>query len=491
MIAPPKVPDVAEVQRLIPYGYMLNRCRYFVLRVKKSAEARRFIGELIAQHVITSASVDTDGVMKLREKRSRPANIGFTFRGLEKLELEVPYLRVFEQKATAFVEGASARAARRLADSGPSASPCWDNRFEPDFAHVLLSAHADTQAELDQFSADLRGIPGASGLSGWARPLDGRHLTTVDGSPLPENRDVRIEHFGFRDGISNPVIEGFPPHRDKAHARGEFLLGYGNDKKFNPWLLVNPWPKPNPWLLPLNPAPKLTEFFRNGSFGALRKLEQDVGGFRDSVERWAVQLGGGQDLEKWRLYVRAKLSGRWWNGALVQPGQNDPPERSRGYPRSSDLNDFDFSEDPGAHGCPFGAHIRRMNPRRDPVVPFRKRPLIRRGMPYGPEFDQDPGEPRGLLGLYFCASLEDQFEHLLSEWGNANPMGPDNRGDSKDPLVGNHQDPRAFFDIPMPGKPVRQLDGFTRYVTTRGTLYAFFPSLGTIARIARCGAPAP
>jgi len=492
MIAPPEVPDAAEVQRLIPYGYVLNCCRHFVLQVTQSVEARRFIGKLVGKGMITTASVHTKDVMGTKEKRRCPLNIGFTFRGLEKLELEVPYLRVFEEKAKAFVKGASARAARRLADSGPSASLCWDERFEPDRAHVLLSAHADTQEELEQFSENLRRMAGANdGLDGWGQPLDGRHLTKVDGCPLPENRDVRIEHFGFRDGISNPVIEGFPPRRNKAHAPGEFLLGYWNDEKFNPWLLVNPWPKPDPWLLPLNPAPKLTEFFRNGSFGALRKLEQDVGGFRASVEKWSIQLGGGQDLEKRRDYVRAKLSGRWWNGAVVQPGQIDPPARALGYPPSSELNNFDFSEDPRARGCPFGAHIRRMNPRNDPIVPFRRRPLIRRGMPYGPEFDQDPGKPRGLLGLYFCASLEDQFEHLLSEWGDANPMGPDNRGDSKDPLVGNHQDPRAFFDIPVPGEALRQLDGFNRYVTTRGTLYAFFPSVCTIGRIARCGAPAP
>ena len=197
-------------------------------------------------------------------------NIGFTFRGLEKLELGVPYLRVFQEKAKAFVEGASARAARRLADSGPSASPFWDERFEPDRAHVLISAHADTQEELDQFTEKWSRIAEC-----WAVCTAG---TTARGPPSDRGKDIRIEHFGFRDGISNPVIKGFLPPRDKAHAPGEFLLGYWNDEKFNPWLLVNPWPKPNPWLLPLNPAPELTEFFRNGSFGALRKLEQDVQG---------------------------------------------------------------------------------------------------------------------------------------------------------------------------------------------------------------------
>ena len=501
MIAPPEKPDAAQVQRLIPYGYMLNRCRHFVLQVTRPAEARYFIGKLVEKNMITTASLDTVRVEGLKETGRCPVNIGFTFRGLEKLQLAVPYLRVFQEKAKAFVEGASARAARRLADSGPSASPCWDERFGPERAHVLLSAHADTQEELDRFTEQWSRKPSARGLDGWNDPLDGRHLTTRDGCPLPENKDIRVEHFGFRDGISNPVIKGFPPDRSKAHAPGEFLLGHSNDEKFNPWLLVNPWPKPDPWLRTLNPAPDVTEFFRNGSFGALRKLEQDVEGFRASLKKWAIQLGGGQDLEKWTEYVRAKLSGRWWDGSVVRPGQNDPPARPRGYPPaselcgylpSSDVNDFDFSGDPRAHGCPFGAHIRRMNPRSDPVVPSRKRPLIRRGMPYGPEYDEENrSKPRGLLGLYFCASLEDQFEHLLSEWGNANPMGPDNRGDSKDSLIGNHQDPRAFFDIPMPGESLRQLDGFHRYVTTRGTLYAFFPSVGTIGRIARRGKPAP
>jgi hypothetical protein len=123
MIAPPEKPDTAEVQRLIPYGYMLNRCRHFVLRVKKPAEARCFIGKLVEKRMITTASVHTNDVMGENAERRCPVNIGFTFRGLKKLELEVPYLRVFEEKAKAFVEGASARAARRLADSGPSASP--------------------------------------------------------------------------------------------------------------------------------------------------------------------------------------------------------------------------------------------------------------------------------------------------------------------------------------------------------------------------------
>src|SRR5271170_697595 len=382
MIAPPEAPDRAQVQRLVPFGYRSNCSRHFVLQVTDSDKSRGFVGNLVAEGFITTASVDTEGVKNMKDKRRCPANIGFTFRGLEKLQLGVPYQRVFEEKAKAFVEGASARAAQYLADSGGSAAQCWDKRFKPDHAHVLLSTHADTQQELEQFTADLTGIPGADGLSGWKQPFEGCHLT--------KNSDVRTEHFGFRDGISNPVIKGFPPQRDNVHAPGEFLLGYWNDENFNPWLLVNPGPRPNPWLLPLNRAPQLTEFFRNGSFAAFRQLEQDVRSFNALVEGWATQLGGGQDVDKWSEYVKAKLVGRWWNGTVVKPGDNDPPPPSPAYPRTSELNHFEFSEDPHARGCPFGAHIRRMNPRKDPVIPSRSRPLIRRGMPYGPKFDQEP-----------------------------------------------------------------------------------------------------
>jgi hypothetical protein len=127
-----------------------------------------------------------------------------------------------------------------------------------------------------------------------------------------------------------------------------------------------------------------------------------------------------------------------------------------------------------------------MNPRADRIVPFRRRPLARRGMPYGPIYDRDEhGEPeRGLLGLFFCASLEDQFEHLVSEWGDSNPMGPANRGTAKDPLMGGHENTRALFDVPMPDEALRQVGQFTPFVRTRGTLYAFFPGLKALRMIA-------
>jgi len=474
-------PDRADVQRLIVYGYTLNRSRHFIMQVRDPAKARQFLAGLAQKRLITNASVDNDDVALLNVHGYGPANVGFTFRGLEKLELPPAYRRVFQEKAKAFAEGAHLRASHRLADTGASAAQCWEGRFQADRAHVLLSIHADEQCELNERTDALAKMPGADGLDGWKAFLDGCHLSA--------DRTKRTAHFGFRDGISNPVIKGFHACKSdaeslapKAHAAGEFILGYENDEKFNPWLLIDPGPLPNPWL---PPSARIDRgFFRNGSFAAFRKIEQHEREFREFVSVWAQRLGVTQE------YVKAKLAGRWSDGSIVKPGETRAPVPivgADGKPKKVDPNAFDFSDDPNGEGCPFGAHIRRMNPRADVVVPFRRRPLARRGMPYGPSYDTAREEKRGLLGLFFCASLEDQFEHLLSEWANADPMGPDNRGNAKDPLVGNHENPRSVFDIPVPGESLCQLDAFTPFVTTRGTLYAFYPSLTALRMISEFG----
>ena len=480
MNAPKEQPDKADVQRLAVYGYRLKRCRHLILEVGNPAKARSFVAQLCNRHLITDASID-DGSLKCNANGPwRPMNIGFTYRGLEALDLPTPYLRVFQEKAGAYAEGAYLRAAKQLADTGPNAAQCWDACFRPDCAHALLSMYADEGSELSACTQTLRMLPGADGWDGWERPLDGRQLG---------GKNDRRVHFGFRDGISNPAVQGFGArkaaagmHAPKAHAAGEFLLGYPNDEGFNPWLLTNPGPMLNPWLLPsahVHPG-----FFRNATFAALRKIEQDEKRFNDFVLDWATRLSANQaDIDAMQAYVRAKLLGRWDDGRVVKP-PSLPAAAAQVANRG--LNDFDFSDDPKGEGCPFGAHIRRMNPRADPVVPFRKRPLMRRGMPYGPAYNDDTREDaRGLLGLFFCASLEDQFEHLLGQWADMNPLGPFNRGKAKDPLIGSHDSPRAAFDIPMPGEALRRLDGFTPFVTTRGTLYAFYPSLRALAWLAR------
>lgn len=138
-------------------------------------------------------------------------------------------------------------------------------------------------------------------------------------------------------------------------------------------------------------------------------------------------------------------------------------------------NDFDFTDDREGHGCPFGAHIRRMNPRKDPVTPFIHRPLLRRGVPYGTVDATD----KGILGLFLCASLEEQFEHLLGSWADNNPVGMPFESSGKDPIIGNHEHSDKF-EVPVPDAAALRLGNMHAFVKTIGTSYLFFPSLRTL-----------
>jgi deferrochelatase/peroxidase EfeB len=223
---------------------------------------------------------------------------------------------------------------------------------------------------------------------------------------------------------------------------GEILLGYVDEDRRNRW-----------------GAPEIPEavrgFVKNGSFVALRKMQQHVEAFHKA----------GTDLDK------AKMCGRWPNGAVIEPGQTVQPAKLPEHP-----NLFDFSDDPDGVGCPHGSHIRRLNPRTDQVVPSRKIVLMRRGMPY------QHGKEVGMLGMFVCSSLEAQFEFLQKQWVAQPPVNP--HGDSFDPFMGHPHDPQPSFHIPV-ADGVRTLTGLAPFVTVKGTLYGFYPSISALRMIAR------
>ncbi|WP_295956588.1 hypothetical protein [Rhodoferax sp.] len=452
-------PNPAHLQNLVVNGFDTHYTRYFLLHIAQDGAARQFVRKLLDGGWVVNAENSRNQALTLLQHQRCPVGIGFTFAGLQAMGLPTRYLRLFQSRAIAFAEGAAPRASHRLADTGPSAVAQWEPAFQPSAAHLFLTLHADEPAVLDQCSAALQAMAGqAFAPEGWAQPFDGAHLG--------HNKKSRREHFGFLDGITNPLIDGLH-HHTRGHADlkvtqklqppGEFLLGYGNSDGYNRWLIASE-------------SAEVRQFFANGSFSAFRKMAQDTVAFDAFVHSQASSALPAET-------VRAKLLGRWHDGQVITPEQSTPPTGPTPRTRAG-LNDFDFSADPQGLGCPFGAHIRRMNPRADPVVPVRKRPLIRRGIPY-----TTPNE-RGLLGLFFCASLEDQFEHLLAEWGNKNPFGVPNPSTAKDPIVGNHEDGGGVFDIPSVTGPNPQLRGFTPFVTTKGTLYSFFPSLPTLGILA-------
>jgi deferrochelatase/peroxidase EfeB len=190
-------------------------------------------------------------------------------------------------------------------------------------------------------------------------------------------RERRKEHFGFRDGVSQPGIRGLTrPSRPSGAPDqglpgqdllwpGEFILGYpGQDPRDAR--------KPGP-IAPL-PAP----WAKNGSYMVFRRLEQRVPEFNAFVKAQAARFG--MYLSCWR---------RGWSDAGNRRAVGAGPARRQSSLAVDDRrnNDFGYAGDPWQRACPFRPHPQD-NPRDD--VPTERAEMlrhriIRQGIPFGPE----------------------------------------------------------------------------------------------------------
>ena len=442
-----------EVQGLPLTGYSDPYMRTLVLAVRSGPEARQFVHSLLA------ASLLDFGGKRTHRPHACGINIGFTFEGLRALGATDRVLTALRKKSPAFAEGPLLRAARYLGDAGESAAERWNPVFQRQRAHVWIAIHGADEADVMHGERQLQQLPGATrGLDGWSgrdAVPDGRHIQPGPG--------IRMVHFGLRDNITKPSIFdrdrriGRPgaDGRPFQPAPGELLLGYANNAGADVWTADS---TPH----------DVAAFLRNGSFGILRQIRQD----EDRLDRYLERQVDALTRQGYRFvtrdYLKAKMSGRWPNGAPVLPGETQQPPA----PGPERLQ-IDLCKDPAGLGCPFGAHIRRANPRSDPLLPPGGRILFRRGIPYT---GRTAADERGLLGVFFCARIDDQFELLIAEWLEKNPLGPPNRGRAKDPISGHHDEPDAEFHIPLADGRHIALKSFLPVVRTRGTLYALCPS---------------
>ena len=139
-------------------------------------------------------------------------------------------------------------------------------------------------------------------------------------------------------------------------------------------------------------------------------------------------------------------------------------------------NNFLFgAEDPEGLRCPYGAHIRRANPRdslapgsADQIAITNRHRIIRIGRHYAhPE-----GENPGLFFMCLCADIERQFEFLQQTWLKSASFHGLNC--EKDPLLGDAQQGACGFTVPSPDGPIG-LNPLPRFVTTKGGGYFFLP----------------
>jgi Dyp-type peroxidase family len=359
----------------------------------------------------------------------------------------------------AFFEGAVARSLRTPAfgDSDASCPANWHSHFLN--SHVLVSITAATPSLLGSRLAAAAAAEGAAAASSST-------AVTLAGTEIGGRLPNHVEHFGYADGIGQPDVDGIGlPSEPGGGTPIETTAGFG-------W---KPIP-PGEFVLGYPNAAGETEgthpLLRNGSFLVFRKLAQDVAAFRKV----------GDDFNK-----KTGLPADWLTDRMVGRHRNGNPIVSV----SSTPNDFRYSADPNGFDCPFGAHIRRTNPRDDVTGPsalqVERRRMIRRGLPYGDQLAAntllDDGAERGLLFLAINADIERQFEFVQASWINSTLSSMRLTIDAdRDPLTGANEAGNKFI-VQDPLNPWLAFD-LKRFVTVRGSAYLFLPSLSALTMLA-------
>lgn len=460
--------EAPDIQGNILRGYRYSRSRQLVLQVIDAAAARRWLGATV------DGAPDVPRITREAQWTIKPEtcfNIGLTHAGLAALGVPSASLASFPPE---FIEGMNARAIK-LGDVGDSAPAHWVEPFrDPASVHLIATIHANEIWQMDVIEQQ---VVAAGRGSAFAR------LGAFDGY----NFDADFVHFGYRDNFSQPRFVGvhdpaaYPDAQPLAQI-GAMLLGHDTDYEDVLWNVPEP-----------------SELGLNGAFNAFRILAQDVAGFEAYLDSAADELlvdprgeallppgqeerigAGLSRRDALREVVAAKMCGRWRNGVplMLSPDTPNPDP-------TVSLTDFDFA---GGSECPFGAHIRRCNPRGGAIVQRaarHTRRLVRRGIPYGPAYDptNPDGIERGLLGNFIGANLGAQFEAMVCDWLNLGLQDPNITG-SNDPLLGGNDPLTSWLDIPLKSGEVIRLRGFPRFVRTRGGAYTFLPGIPAIRYIA-------
>jgi Dyp-type peroxidase family len=475
-MAPATEVDLTDVQGLVVGYPAYGVAAYAVLRVTDAGRARRWLAGVevttaaeahriidLAKPSRVDGDIDGDGVPDVA------VHLAVSHAGLVALGVAPQRLAGFDRS---FRAGMAVREGALTPGVGTAA---WRAPFAPagtgdGGVHVLLQLSAPDEDRLRQRLTELLTAAGASG--GFGEPWV-QHAARVsdpaqgDGPQQPGDPRRHVEHFGFTDGVSQPVIDGVTRGaRATTPAElpaGELLLGHPDVDGDTAGAT----------------APE--GLARNGTYLVFRKLEQDVPAFRALV-RDAAARRSVADLRE----TAAKLVGRRQDGTVLHG-----PEPLRP----------DFAGDPRGFGCPVGAHVRRVNPRDSHPLEdeqprrgddlearlTRRHHMLRRGIPYGPwlpdgaggDAGDDGDDERGLLFVALIGDIGRQFEFVQTQWlsdGTTLRLGSDRdlfSGAAGGGAFVIQGDPPVLVPTPRP------------VVTCRGGEYFLLPGVRALRALAR------
>lgn len=532
--------DYRDIQGLVRFGHgHLREARFYLMQISDPTKAREWINSNIGN--VTTAVP------------SRPAecalHLAFTCAGLRKLGVPEGVLGDFSLEFTGGM--VDPNRSRRLGDVGTNDPKCWQwgvpGESHPDL--VVLVYGEKGKAKFDAWDSKVKG------------PLwDAAFREIYSLSTIRKND---LEPFGFVDGVSQPAIdwERRKPVKLKdtteytnLSALGEFLLGYPNEYgRYTDRPLLDDG-APRARILPLaEDIPGKRDFGRNGTYLVLRDLRQNVSAFDTFVEDRSRH-----DDEKAHTLASAMAGRVPADQHIIPPWPNEPPLlKEPPWPKGAPpwhaagavddpkvvippggpvmtisesaiegvgsemkdiwLDQFTFRNDPDGATCPYGAHIRRANPRNadlpegtrgwigklmrtlgfarehthdDLLSSTRFHRILRRGRAYEAERDDNKAasstQERGLRFIALNASISRQFEFIQTSWVVSSKF---NGLDEDDPLLGGRTPLMTGarvdrFTRPQDNGLECRLHDLPQFVTVRGGAYFFLPGLSALRYIA-------
>jgi Dyp-type peroxidase family len=485
--------DLSDIQGLILRGYgKLTSAAYLLLRIPDIQGAKNYINWLLDEKLISPGTKDdVSRNQKNDTERSQAMHIAFTNHGLNKL-VSCEITNTFSPE---FRQGMDFKYRSPLLGDGHENQPDnwkWGNKKHP--VDMIILCFAKDKDSLNDMLSKQRIL---------FQQYSIHRLATLDTyeTMMSKNGDF-FEHFGFRDGISTPRLTGLPDqkHNDPTLTKaGEFVLGYENEYgSYTPSPEASPMVDPKCLLPPSFITSGYKDLGKNGSYLVFRQLEQDVYAF------WKYLIDNsretGSTKEEQAIHLGAKMVGRWPGGAPIAINNFDFSEHGK-------FDEFIYSsQDAKGYGCPYGAHIRRTNPRdmlhsgREPEQSSeitKKHQIIRRGRIYGKPLVEsmkpvdmlkmlkNDNVERGLHFICLAADIGKQFEFIQTVWANNFTFA--GRCNEVDPLI-SPRSPKAPYqcvEFTVNGAPLRRnYDNIPQFTTMKGGAYFFLPGLRALRFIA-------
>lgn len=486
---PPTAVDFTDIQGLLRSGYgSLTEASLLLLRIVDRSAASAWLAEA---PITTAAERDASTVLQ----------VAISANGMRALGVAESVVAGFSAEFLSGMAGDEGRS-RRLGDIAANApsSWSWGSQQAPDVLAMLYAKPSGLAAWRDRLATE-------AFRKGFDILQD-----------LPTSDMKGREPFGFVDGVSQPAIDWQArrvPSLDYGNliSVGEFLLGYENEYGLyndRPLLDFN---VPGASALPeAEDDTSRRDLGRNGSYLVMRELRQDARAFWQFM---AAQATGNVTATR----LAETMVGRRMTG---QPLVSKTRQISGIDVADVAQNGFTFDDDKEGLQCPFGAHIRRANPRtgdmpggqqgliarlsrmlglfhpnlqEDLIAASRFHRIIRRGREFGtmlpPDQAMNPDAPDPASGLHFIclnANIARQFEFVQNAWLMSAKFA--GLGEESDPLLGNRE-PHPLgtsangFGMPLPNGVTRRVRDLPQFVTVAGGGYFFLPGLRALRFMAR------